>query len=169
MGVPLLPWLLLLLLLISQSAHAGELRVALLASSCTQSDWGAWHLLPAWLRACLVAREKGRHPLQGSGSAFGSGVGAGNRGAGGSFSPWSLRCENTGRETSFGSWSCCIPLSAVCACKWPPSLSLSAILEVNANLSCRCAKTTSDYISPKKYESIEIRPVGSSCRRTEIM
>ncbi|KFW81563.1 Interleukin-8, partial [Manacus vitellinus] len=43
------------------------------------------------------------------------------------------------------------------------------ILEVNGNLSCRCAKTTSDYISPKKYESIEIRPVGSTCRRTEIM
>ncbi|XP_041315510.1 C-X-C motif chemokine 9-like [Pyrgilauda ruficollis] len=44
-----------------------------------------------------------------------------------------------------------------------------AILEVNGNLSCRCAKTTSEYISPKKYESIEIRPVGSSCRRTEII
>uniref|UniRef100_H0YU12 C-X-C motif chemokine ligand 13 n=4 Tax=Passeriformes TaxID=9126 RepID=H0YU12_TAEGU len=48
-------------------------------------------------------------------------------------------------------------------------LSLSAILEVNGNLSCRCAKTTSEYISPKKYESIEIRPVGSSCRRVEII
>uniref|UniRef100_A0A8C5TXY5 Chemokine interleukin-8-like domain-containing protein n=2 Tax=Malurus TaxID=55806 RepID=A0A8C5TXY5_9PASS len=45
----------------------------------------------------------------------------------------------------------------------------TAILEVNGNLSCRCAKTTSGYISPKKYESIEIRPVGSSCRRTEII
>ncbi|XP_017944543.1 alveolar macrophage chemotactic factor [Manacus vitellinus] len=45
----------------------------------------------------------------------------------------------------------------------------TAILEVNGNLSCRCAKTTSDYISPKKYESIEIRPVGSTCRRTEII
>ncbi|RMC13599.1 hypothetical protein DUI87_08675 [Hirundo rustica rustica] len=45
----------------------------------------------------------------------------------------------------------------------------TAILEVNGNLSCRCAKTTSEYISPKKYESIEIRPVGSSCRRTEII
>ncbi|XP_008495659.2 alveolar macrophage chemotactic factor [Calypte anna] len=44
-----------------------------------------------------------------------------------------------------------------------------AILEVNGNLSCRCVKTTSDYISPKKYESLEIRPVGSSCRRTEII
>ncbi|NXU98274.1 IL8 protein, partial [Cettia cetti] len=44
-----------------------------------------------------------------------------------------------------------------------------AILEVNGNLSCRCAKSTSEYISPKKYESIEIRPVGSSCRRTEII
>ncbi|KAL2304620.1 hypothetical protein Nmel_006571 [Mimus melanotis] len=45
----------------------------------------------------------------------------------------------------------------------------AAILEMNGNLSCRCAKTTSEYISPKKYESIEIRPVGSSCRRTEII
>ncbi|XP_031360469.2 interleukin-8-like [Lonchura striata] len=45
----------------------------------------------------------------------------------------------------------------------------AAILEVNGNLSCRCAKTTSEYISPKKYESIEIRPVGSSCRRMEII
>ncbi|NWT05194.1 IL8 protein, partial [Mionectes macconnelli] len=44
-----------------------------------------------------------------------------------------------------------------------------AILEVNGNLNCRCAKTTLDYISPKKYESIEIRPVGSTCRRTEII
>ncbi|NWT35327.1 IL8 protein, partial [Cardinalis cardinalis] len=44
-----------------------------------------------------------------------------------------------------------------------------AILEVNGNLSCRCAKTTSEYISPKKYESIEIRPVGGSCRRMEII
>ncbi|KFQ07536.1 Interleukin-8, partial [Haliaeetus albicilla] len=42
------------------------------------------------------------------------------------------------------------------------------ILEVNGNLNCRCVKTTSDYISPKRYESIEIRPVGSTCRRTEI-
>ncbi|XP_038034903.1 growth-regulated alpha protein-like [Anas platyrhynchos] len=45
----------------------------------------------------------------------------------------------------------------------------AAILEVNGNLSCRCVKTTSDYISPKRYESIEIRPVGSTCRRTEII
>uniref|UniRef100_A0A8C3BU13 Chemokine interleukin-8-like domain-containing protein n=1 Tax=Cairina moschata TaxID=8855 RepID=A0A8C3BU13_CAIMO len=46
---------------------------------------------------------------------------------------------------------------------------MSPILEVNGNLSCRCVKTTSDYISPKRYESIEIRPVGSTCRRTEII
>uniref|UniRef100_A0A8B9MEW7 Chemokine interleukin-8-like domain-containing protein n=1 Tax=Accipiter nisus TaxID=211598 RepID=A0A8B9MEW7_9AVES len=39
-------------------------------------------------------------------------------------------------------------------------LSFSAILEVNGNLNCRCVKTTLDYISPKRYESIEIRPVG---------
>ncbi|XP_069710935.1 C-X-C motif chemokine 2-like [Phaenicophaeus curvirostris] len=44
-----------------------------------------------------------------------------------------------------------------------------AILEVNGNLNCRCVKTTSDYISPKRYESLEIRPVGSTCRRTEII
>uniref|UniRef100_A0A8D0FXY6 C-X-C motif chemokine ligand 13 n=1 Tax=Strix occidentalis caurina TaxID=311401 RepID=A0A8D0FXY6_STROC len=48
-------------------------------------------------------------------------------------------------------------------------LSFSAILEVNGNLNCRCVKTASDYISPKRYESIEIRPVGSTCRRTEII
>uniref|UniRef100_A0A663MLV0 Chemokine interleukin-8-like domain-containing protein n=1 Tax=Athene cunicularia TaxID=194338 RepID=A0A663MLV0_ATHCN len=36
----------------------------------------------------------------------------------------------------------------------------AAILEVNGNLNCRCIKTASDYISPKRYESIEIRPVG---------
>ncbi|XP_075606814.1 C-X-C motif chemokine 2-like [Balearica regulorum gibbericeps] len=45
----------------------------------------------------------------------------------------------------------------------------AAILEVNGNLNCRCVKTTSDYMSPKRYESIEIRPVGSTCRRTEII
>ncbi|XP_065521160.1 alveolar macrophage chemotactic factor-like [Lathamus discolor] len=48
-------------------------------------------------------------------------------------------------------------------------LAYAAILEVNGNLNCRCIKTTSDYISPKRYESIEIRPVGSTCRRTEII
>ncbi|XP_037254949.1 C-X-C motif chemokine 2-like [Falco rusticolus] len=45
----------------------------------------------------------------------------------------------------------------------------AAILEVNGNLNCRCVKTASGYISPKRYESIEIRPVGSTCRRTEII
>ncbi|XP_019470105.1 interleukin-8-like [Meleagris gallopavo] len=49
------------------------------------------------------------------------------------------------------------------------SVSQAAILEVNGNLSCRCVKTTSDYISPKRYDSIELRPVGSTCRRTEII
>ncbi|XP_072192220.1 interleukin-8-like [Excalfactoria chinensis] len=49
------------------------------------------------------------------------------------------------------------------------SMSQAAILEVNGNLSCRCVKTTSDYISPKRYDSIELRPVGSTCRRTEII
>ncbi|XP_021250728.1 interleukin-8-like [Numida meleagris] len=49
------------------------------------------------------------------------------------------------------------------------SMSQAAILEVNGNLSCRCVKTTSDYINPKRYDSIEIRPVGSACGRTEII
>ncbi|XP_065592138.1 interleukin-8-like [Cyrtonyx montezumae] len=49
------------------------------------------------------------------------------------------------------------------------SVPQAAILEVNGNLSCRCIKTTSDYISPKRYESIELRPVGSTCGRTEII
>ncbi|XP_042668128.1 interleukin-8-like [Centrocercus urophasianus] len=49
------------------------------------------------------------------------------------------------------------------------SVSQAAILEVNGNLSCRCVKTTSDYISPKRYDSIELRPMGSTCRRTEII
>ncbi|XP_010006842.1 PREDICTED: interleukin-8-like [Chaetura pelagica] len=48
-------------------------------------------------------------------------------------------------------------------------LACPAILEVNGNLNCRCLKTTSNYLSPKRYESIEIRPVGSTCRRTEII
>ncbi|XP_009986287.1 PREDICTED: interleukin-8-like, partial [Tauraco erythrolophus] len=45
----------------------------------------------------------------------------------------------------------------------------AAILEVNGNLSCRCVKMTSDFLSPKRYESIEIRPLGSTCRRMEII
>nr|CCC15120.1 chemokine [Gallus gallus] len=49
------------------------------------------------------------------------------------------------------------------------SMSQAAILEVNGNLNCRCVKTTSDYISPKRYDSIELRPVGSTCRRIEII
>ncbi|XP_075006744.1 alveolar macrophage chemotactic factor-like [Calonectris borealis] len=45
----------------------------------------------------------------------------------------------------------------------------AALLEANGNLSCRCAKTTRSFISPRKYSSIEVRPVGSSCRRLEVM
>uniref|UniRef100_A0A8C5IWZ4 Chemokine interleukin-8-like domain-containing protein n=1 Tax=Junco hyemalis TaxID=40217 RepID=A0A8C5IWZ4_JUNHY len=77
--------------------------------------------------------------------------------------------KNKGRLHSTG-WKCHLSVSwtgpqGICS----GSTSVPAILEVNGNLSCRCAKTTSEYISPKKYESIEIRPVGSSCRRTEII
>ncbi|NWJ07774.1 IL8 protein, partial [Crypturellus undulatus] len=43
------------------------------------------------------------------------------------------------------------------------------LLEANSNLSCRCAKTTSAFIAPRLYESVEVRPVGSSCRRQEVV
>uniref|UniRef100_A0A8B9MFS0 C-X-C motif chemokine ligand 13 n=1 Tax=Accipiter nisus TaxID=211598 RepID=A0A8B9MFS0_9AVES len=45
----------------------------------------------------------------------------------------------------------------------------SALLEANGNLSCRCAKTTRGFISPRKYSSVEVWPVGSSCRRLEVV
>ncbi|KAM6429621.1 alveolar macrophage chemotactic factor-like [Rhynochetos jubatus] len=45
----------------------------------------------------------------------------------------------------------------------------AAILEANSNLSCRCAKTTRAFISPRKYSSVEVRPLGSSCRRLEVV
>ncbi|XP_037230946.1 C-X-C motif chemokine 13-like [Falco biarmicus] len=45
----------------------------------------------------------------------------------------------------------------------------AALLEANGNLSCRCAKTTRTFIPPWKYSSIEVRPVGSSCWRQEVM
>ncbi|NWQ79658.1 IL8 protein, partial [Columbina picui] len=43
------------------------------------------------------------------------------------------------------------------------------ILEANGNLSCRCAKTTRAFIPPRRYSSVELRPVGSSCRRPEVL
>ncbi|NXP11775.1 IL8 protein, partial [Thinocorus orbignyianus] len=43
------------------------------------------------------------------------------------------------------------------------------LLEANGNLSCRCAKTTSNFIYPWRYSSVEVRPVGSSCRRLEVV
>ncbi|NXX56644.1 IL8 protein, partial [Scopus umbretta] len=43
------------------------------------------------------------------------------------------------------------------------------ILEANGNLRCRCTKTTRTFISPRKYSSIEVRPVGSSCWRLEVV
>ncbi|NXL98085.1 IL8 protein, partial [Tyrannus savana] len=43
------------------------------------------------------------------------------------------------------------------------------LLETNGNLSCRCRKTTRAFIPPAKYSSIEVRPVGSSCRRLEVV
>ncbi|XP_054679336.1 alveolar macrophage chemotactic factor-like [Grus americana] len=45
----------------------------------------------------------------------------------------------------------------------------AALLEANSNLSCRCARTTRAFIHPWKYSSIEVRPVGSSCRRLEVV
>ncbi|NXF08665.1 IL8 protein, partial [Smithornis capensis] len=43
------------------------------------------------------------------------------------------------------------------------------LLEANGNLSCRCRKTTTAFIPPRKYSSVEVRPVGSSCRRLEVV
>ncbi|NWW14314.1 CXCL5 protein, partial [Oreocharis arfaki] len=43
------------------------------------------------------------------------------------------------------------------------------ILEANGNLSCRCLKSTRDFISPNRYSSVEVWPVGSSCRRLEVV
>ncbi|NXF76774.1 IL8 protein, partial [Sclerurus mexicanus] len=43
------------------------------------------------------------------------------------------------------------------------------LLEANGNLSCRCRKTTRSFIPPEKYSSVEVRPVGSSCRRLEVV
>ncbi|KAM9142336.1 C-X-C motif chemokine 13-like [Pangshura tecta] len=46
----------------------------------------------------------------------------------------------------------------------------AAILETNGSYkSCRCTKQTSDFISPRRYESIEIIPFGGACRTTEII
>ncbi|XP_048797726.1 C-X-C motif chemokine 13-like [Lagopus muta] len=45
----------------------------------------------------------------------------------------------------------------------------AALLEANGNLNCRCAKTTTAFIPLRKYESVEVRPVGSSCRRLEVL
>uniref|UniRef100_A0A8C3NFY6 Uncharacterized protein n=1 Tax=Geospiza parvula TaxID=87175 RepID=A0A8C3NFY6_GEOPR len=44
-----------------------------------------------------------------------------------------------------------------------------AILEANGNLSCRCLKSTRAFIPPERYSSIEVWPVGSSCRRPEVV
>ncbi|NXV78923.1 IL8 protein, partial [Atlantisia rogersi] len=43
------------------------------------------------------------------------------------------------------------------------------LLEANSNLSCRCAKTTRAFIPPWRYRSVEVWPVGSSCRRPEVV
>ncbi|XP_066040864.1 C-X-C motif chemokine 13-like [Chamaea fasciata] len=45
----------------------------------------------------------------------------------------------------------------------------TAILEANSNLSCRCLKSTRAFIPPEKYSSVEVWPVGSSCRRPEVV
>lgn len=44
-----------------------------------------------------------------------------------------------------------------------------AILEANGNRSCRCLKITRTFIPPEKYSSVEVWPVGSSCRRPEVV
>lgn len=44
-----------------------------------------------------------------------------------------------------------------------------AILEANGNLSCRCLKSTRAFIPPTTFSSIEVWPVGSSCRRLEVV
>ncbi|NXO00549.1 CXCL5 protein, partial [Rhinopomastus cyanomelas] len=43
------------------------------------------------------------------------------------------------------------------------------LLEANGNLSCRCAKTTRAFIPLRKYSNIEVWPMGSSCRRLEVV
>ncbi|XP_067413480.1 permeability factor 2-like [Emydura macquarii macquarii] len=46
----------------------------------------------------------------------------------------------------------------------------AAILETNGSYNnCRCTKQTSDFIHPKRYESIEIIPPGGGCRTTEMI
>ncbi|NXL75525.1 CXCL5 protein, partial [Leptocoma aspasia] len=43
------------------------------------------------------------------------------------------------------------------------------ILEANGKLSCRCLKSTRAFIPPEEYSSIEVWPVGSRCRRLEVV
>ncbi|NXQ28348.1 CXCL5 protein, partial [Alaudala cheleensis] len=43
------------------------------------------------------------------------------------------------------------------------------ILEANGDLRCRCLKSTRAFIHPEHYSSIEVWPVGSSCRRLEVV
>uniref|UniRef100_A0A8C4VPI7 C-X-C motif chemokine ligand 13 n=1 Tax=Gopherus evgoodei TaxID=1825980 RepID=A0A8C4VPI7_9SAUR len=55
-------------------------------------------------------------------------------------------------------------------CPWASHLTSLSILETNGSYkSCRCTKQTSDFISPRRYESIEIVPFGGACRTTEII
>lgn len=51
----------------------------------------------------------------------------------------------------------------------PQPCASPALLEANSNLSCRCAKITKVFIPPRKFSSIEVWPVGSSCRRLEVV
>ncbi|NXU34823.1 IL8 protein, partial [Drymodes brunneopygia] len=43
------------------------------------------------------------------------------------------------------------------------------ILEANGNLSCRCVRRTRAFIAPAKFSSIDVWPVGSGCRRLEVV
>uniref|UniRef100_A0A674HSH6 Chemokine interleukin-8-like domain-containing protein n=1 Tax=Taeniopygia guttata TaxID=59729 RepID=A0A674HSH6_TAEGU len=70
------------------------------------------------------------------------------------------------------------PAAGTAAAAVPPDLGVMhdmmpctppAILEANGNLSCRCLKSTRAFIPPERYSSIEVWPVGSSCRRPEVV
>ncbi|XP_006025782.1 interleukin-8-like [Alligator sinensis] len=45
----------------------------------------------------------------------------------------------------------------------------AGILETNTRLACKCIMIRSQYIHPKVYQSVEIFPPGSACRRTEVI
>ncbi|XP_062991936.1 interleukin-8-like [Elgaria multicarinata webbii] len=44
-----------------------------------------------------------------------------------------------------------------------------ASIFVPVNLSCKCRKTTSKFVRPKDYESVEIFPAGVACTKMQII